>query len=351
MTPILRFRWTFRPATSGSRDIDTAGRSPLYADVARAVARDDDVIALPRRDAAGEAPAQPAVRRRPLPLRHAGDGAREFIELIHAHPDEIGAVMAARSTQTNEPARCATLLPLLARLPQPLALLEVGASGGLCLLPDRYGYDYGRRRIAPPTPEAPVFARAGGRRLRFPERTVEVVPGARGSTSARSTSARADEVAWLEALVWPGEEYRIPLPARGDRGRPPRPRPGSSAGDLLHRPAGARRRGAARRHARRLPHRRAHVRQRRGRPRALRRRGGGARRDLDRERVPAPHPGRARGGRPRARAHGRVPDVRRRPPDRVGGRPRHLDRVALAPPSACRPSARRRRPRPPSSRA
>jgi hypothetical protein len=44
--------------------------------------------------------------------------------------------MLSRSTQTNEPARCATLLPVLAQLPQPLALNEVGASAGLCLLPD-----------------------------------------------------------------------------------------------------------------------------------------------------------------------------------------------------------------------
>jgi hypothetical protein len=34
--------------------------------------------------------------------------------------------MLSRTTRTNEPARCAVLLPLLARLPQPLVLLEVG---------------------------------------------------------------------------------------------------------------------------------------------------------------------------------------------------------------------------------
>src|SRR5450432_2243342 len=57
--------------------------------------------------------------------------------------------MLSRTPQTNEPARCAVLLPLLAQLPQPLALLEVGASAGLCLLVDHYGYDYGNVRIDP----------------------------------------------------------------------------------------------------------------------------------------------------------------------------------------------------------
>ncbi len=33
-------------------------------------------------------------------------------------------VMLSRTTQTNEPARCAVLLPLLAQLAQPLALIE-----------------------------------------------------------------------------------------------------------------------------------------------------------------------------------------------------------------------------------
>ena len=62
---------------------------------------------------------------------------------------QIREVMLSHTTQTNEPARCAVLLPLLAQLPQPLALLEVGASAGLCLLPDHYGYDYGHTRLAP----------------------------------------------------------------------------------------------------------------------------------------------------------------------------------------------------------
>jgi hypothetical protein len=56
-------------------------------------------------------------------------------------------VILARRTQTNEAARCAVLLPALAQLPQPLALIDAGASAGLTLLADRYSYDYAGRVI------------------------------------------------------------------------------------------------------------------------------------------------------------------------------------------------------------
>ena len=55
---------------------------------------------------------------------------------------EVSATMRSRSTQTNEVGRCATLLPVLGGLEGPLALLEVGASAGLCLHPDRWSYRY-----------------------------------------------------------------------------------------------------------------------------------------------------------------------------------------------------------------
>ena len=73
----------------------------------------------------------------------------QFIDAFHTRADDIATVMLSHTTQTNIPARCATLLPALAALPQPLALVEVGASAGLCLYPDRYSYDYDGHRIAP----------------------------------------------------------------------------------------------------------------------------------------------------------------------------------------------------------
>ncbi|MFE1255308.1 DUF2332 family protein, partial [Streptomyces fungicidicus] len=68
--------------------------------------------------------------------------AREFLTWVVRHWGQVSSLMLARMTQTNESARCATLLPVLAALPQPLALIEVGASAGLCLYPDRYRYRY-----------------------------------------------------------------------------------------------------------------------------------------------------------------------------------------------------------------
>jgi hypothetical protein len=83
-----------------------------------------------------------------------------FRETILTHSDALRAVMLTHVTQTNEPARCATLLPVLASLPQPLALIEVGASAGLCLLPDLYA---GRCRCA--GSGSPTKVRASFQRL------------------------------------------------------------------------------------------------------------------------------------------------------------------------------------------
>jgi hypothetical protein len=118
--------------------------------------------------------------------------------------------MLSRTTQTNEPARCAVLLPLLARLPQPLALLEVGASAGLCLLPDRYGYDYGIARLEASTTGShapPVFECRVSGAVPVPS-ALPAIAWRRGiDLDPIDVKARA-ETAWLETLVWPGQQRR-----------------------------------------------------------------------------------------------------------------------------------------------
>ncbi len=120
-----------------------------------------------------------------------------------------------RLPQTNEPARCPVLLPVLAGLSQPLALIEVGASAGLCLLPDRYGYDYGRHFIAPPSlgpAAAPVFHCIASAGTPLPRGLPKV--GWRCGLDLSPLDVNSPtEMAWLETLVWPGQEHR----ARGLR--------------------------------------------------------------------------------------------------------------------------------------
>jgi hypothetical protein len=188
-------------------EVEAHGRSPLYEALALGVARDafalDFLAALPEH------------KRQPnllfAALRDVAGTPRDwpmFRAVLTERTAAVRAIMLARRTQTNEPARCATLLPILARLPQPLALIEVGASAGLCLLPDRYGYDYGGHRLAPPSPDAPVF----------PCRTdtATPLPGAQprvvwrlGLDLEPMGLANPRDAAWLETLVWPEQAERL----------------------------------------------------------------------------------------------------------------------------------------------
>lgn len=211
---------------------EARGRSELYVELARGVAGDRELLALlaelPR------AKQQPnllfaAVRL----LSGTPSGWEQFRACVADRCPEVLATIVTHRTQTNEPARCATLLPLLARLPPPLALLEVGAAAGLCLLVDRYGYDYDGHRVPPVQRvgvDPPTFACRASAGTPLPERGVEVAWRA-GLDLAPVEVDDAESVAWLEALVWPGEGDRLRLLRAAlavGRADPPR----VTAGDL-----------------------------------------------------------------------------------------------------------------------
>lgn len=187
---------------------EAAGRSPLYAEICRGVAQDGNLLA--RLVALPLEKQQPNLLLAAVKYLHGvARDWRHFRELAMQDWDAVLAVVLERRTQTNEPARCATLLPLLALLPQPLALLEVGASAGLCLLPDRYAYDFGGRRIEPSAPLglAPVFHCKVNEQTPVPQRNVEVVWRA-GLDLNPLDCTSDDDARWLQALVWPGEGER-----------------------------------------------------------------------------------------------------------------------------------------------
>ncbi|MGI9411076.1 MAG: DUF2332 domain-containing protein [Hyphomicrobiaceae bacterium] len=189
-------------------ETEARGRSPLYHALAMAIAESDTVV--------GFLTSLPDHCRQPnlllASLRHVSGlpSDRAHIEaIIDQRAGEVRSVMLSRTTQTNEPGRCAVILPVLAALPEPLALIEVGASAGLCLLPDRYVYDYGTGRISGPrSGRAPVLACSANTATPIPTALPEIAW--RAGLDLNPLSVRDDsDVAWLEALIWPGQDDRV----------------------------------------------------------------------------------------------------------------------------------------------
>jgi len=120
----------------------------------------------------------------------------------------IRATILSRSTQTNEVGRLATLTPAFATLrDEPLALLEVGASAGLCLYPDRYSYAWHT--------DDGTFTLGSGHRLECRVRGrfagVERLPEVawRGGVDLNPLDVTdAGAMAWLANLIWPEHDAR-----------------------------------------------------------------------------------------------------------------------------------------------
>lgn len=250
---------------------------PLYRHLAAAVGRDGDV--------AERVLLAPVGQRQPVLLLAAvhdvllageEDPLRQWYSSVVSQPRSIGAGaddpwphfrrlaldhegvaerLRTRTTQTNEVGRCATILPALARVAadapgappngaRPLGLVELGASAGLNLLLDRYGYRYRtgrdghgrvievqataalvlecqvRGQIAPPVPDdvPHVAARIG----------VDLHPVDLGDR---------DQARWLVACQWPDQPERIHRARTAialGRGDPPRVVAGDLVDELPH---------------------------------------------------------------------------------------------------------------------
>lgn len=196
--------------------VDAAGESETFAAWADGVSRDEEVLRL-----LGELPPE---RRQPNLLFAAArwhgaptpSGYEAFRRRLQADWASVSATMSTRTTQTNEPGRCATLLPLLDLIGagRPLALLEVGASGGLCLHPDRYSYRYrdadgdivGRLDPAGGPSSVVLDCRLTGEAA-VPEGLPQVVW--RGGIDLNPLDVTDPETRqWLATLVWPEHHDR-----------------------------------------------------------------------------------------------------------------------------------------------
>jgi hypothetical protein len=213
-------------------------RSPLYVRLMRSAAQDTDhggrtarlfagvpapagsvpqlrlMAALHYLVLSGQAPALAAFYpsaggNRPL------DGVWPVVEaVIDERFDQIRARLH-RTVQTNEPGRSAVLFAGLLWLTQrhrrPIRLLEVGASGGLNLLADRYSYVIGGRELGDPAsplrfidpwmPPPPIDLEDAAARL-------EIVARA-GCDPAPLDPSRPDDQLTLLSYIWPDEPHRV----------------------------------------------------------------------------------------------------------------------------------------------
>ena len=189
------------------RLLETPGQSGLYADWAGGVENDAEVLGLiitlprPKR--------QPnlvfaCARLLGVPLT----GYRHARLWLIEHWPAVAAQARVRSTQTNEPRRLTAITPVLAAIGPRLALLEVGASAGLCLYPDRYSYDYSGRRVDPVDGPSTVLLRADTTGpVPLPAHPPEVVWRA-GLDLNPLNVHDPDDVRWLQTLVWPEQTER-----------------------------------------------------------------------------------------------------------------------------------------------
>jgi hypothetical protein len=189
-------------------DVDALDLSPLYAEFAHRVADDAEMLQL--------IDELPPVQRQVTfvfalarylgaPFEHYED----FRNWSLAHEEDLRGAALGRSLQTNDPSRLAPILPLLAQIPGPLALLEVGASAGLCLYPDRYSYRFGDHPVLNPAdgPSPVLIETAVSGRFPVPDRLPEIVW--RAGIDLNPIDVRnPDEANWLRALLWPDNDQR-----------------------------------------------------------------------------------------------------------------------------------------------
>jgi hypothetical protein len=201
---------------------EAAGRSPVYERLAYAVAEDDLVLSFLED--------LPAPKRQPNLVFAAAryilgspPGPASLRSLVTDMPAKLAAILRARRTQTNEAARCALFLPVLAALPQPLALLEVGASAGLTLLPDIYSYDYEGHLVTGLDVGAPTLSCRARGPVPLPRQAPQVV-WREGIDLNPLDVNDEDDMAWLSCLVWPdeaGRAERLEGAVKVARRRPP----------------------------------------------------------------------------------------------------------------------------------
>jgi hypothetical protein len=153
----------------------------------------------------------------------AGEGARPiddglyptFANFVRDHRGEVEQLIGTRTTQTNEARRTVLLVPPLSLIAansgSPLALLEVGCSAGLNLLPDRYGFRFDGISVGDSASPVQIDCAVEGD-LWPPLPTSMPNISWRAGLDLNPLDIRdPDTIAWLRALIWPEHIDRMAI--------------------------------------------------------------------------------------------------------------------------------------------
>lgn len=207
----------------------TASRAPLYARLAAGASEHDEILNL--------LAVAPAANRMPVtffaavhflllsdpdePLAawypnlsgepRTDDPLPALLELCRRRSADVRVLISTRTPQTNEVGRSAVLMIALARLGGevgPLAQLDVGASAGLNLLADRFGYDFDGHRLGAGDLRLACGVRGVARPDLLPQR-LPVIASRLGLDREPIDLGDVEQVRWLEACVWPDQTDRF----------------------------------------------------------------------------------------------------------------------------------------------
>ncbi len=207
---------------------------PLYYELSRSIADDEEMLALASRATSKPVPNlllsavhYIALQNPDLPLAHyfpdiadpvaGGDPFPIFKDFCREYRLQIIDLLETKRVQTNEVRRSAFLWPAFNLIQErlgdlPLALVEFGCSAGLNLLWDQYGYDYGNGQLYG-RQSSPVQIHCelrGELRPPLSERVSKIVSRI-GIDLNPINIQNQEEVDWLRALIWPGDQKRVVL--------------------------------------------------------------------------------------------------------------------------------------------
>ncbi len=216
--------------------------SPIYAELSYAISLDDELLRIAMEKPWGQmapntffaavqylllsgspyrdhplAGHYPVVSGRERPPEPASGLFRDFVLSFH---DEVLDLVRTRGTQTNVVRRCSCLLPLCSMVAreseQPLALIDLGASGGINLNFDRYRYRYLRggleeRRWGSDEARVLIESELRGAGPMPPLADDLTVVSRVGVDINPLDLSDPDQLRWLRALIWPEHVERHQL--------------------------------------------------------------------------------------------------------------------------------------------